>query len=55
MWMLSLFAALNSWRRFRKNVRALAALDDHMLQDIGMNRTEVASRAWEQSRILTVR
>ena len=32
------------WRRFRRNIRRLAALDDRLLADIGVARAEIAAR-----------
>jgi len=38
-----------SWRRYRASLRALSRLDDRMLQDIGLNRSQIPGVAWEAS------
>ena len=47
MWIASLLAAFSTWRRYRNTRRELARLDDRALRDIGLNRTEIKSRAWQ--------
>jgi uncharacterized protein YjiS (DUF1127 family) len=44
-----LFAQLNGWLEHRRNYRAtvkeLSALNDHLLADIGVKRSEIAAHA----------
>ena len=43
-------AALRRWLRDRSNLRVLAALDDHLLDDIGMARADIGSTSRRFSR-----
>lgn len=45
MYLASLIRGLAAWRRYRKAVQQLAALDDRTLQDIGLNRTQIRKAA----------
>jgi uncharacterized protein YjiS (DUF1127 family) len=47
-------AAIRRWMRNRSNLRVLAALDDHLLDDIGLARADLgrsSSRFWRWYRI----
>ncbi|MFT6450965.1 MAG: hypothetical protein ACJA06_000445 [Halocynthiibacter sp.] len=35
--------ALQSWNELRKTRKALGALNDHMLEDIGLTRSDIAA------------
>jgi uncharacterized protein YjiS (DUF1127 family) len=50
MWIASLVAALRTWKRYRITVRQLSQLDNRMLRDIGLDRSEIESRAWHSVR-----
>ena len=39
--------ALRTWHRRARARRFLSRLDDHMLADIGLNRTDVNKRFWQ--------
>lgn len=49
MWLLSIFSAIGKYLKFRRNLRDLRMLDERTLRDIGMNRTELAGRLWDQA------
>ena len=38
-------AALRRWLRYRRNLYALATLDDHILHDIGLRRVDLVREA----------
>jgi uncharacterized protein YjiS (DUF1127 family) len=40
-------ARIDAWREARRTTRALTALDDHVLHDLGLDRSEVPSLAAE--------
>ncbi|GEP05842.1 DUF1127 domain-containing protein [Methylobacterium oxalidis] len=40
----SIVRNIRIWRQTRRNVRYLAALDDRLLADIGIERTDLAKR-----------
>jgi uncharacterized protein YjiS (DUF1127 family) len=42
--------AVRRWMRYRKNIEALAKLDDRMLRDIGLTRSAIQSAAWTNAR-----
>ncbi len=50
MWIANLFRLAATWRRYRAGVRELSQLDDRMLHDIGLNRTQIQSAAWNGAR-----
>lgn len=50
MWIASLVSAFKAWARYRSTVRELSMLDNRMLQDIGLDRSEIESRAWQSVR-----
>lgn len=41
---------LRVWRRYRKSVQELSDLGDRELLEIGINRNEIASIAWDDAR-----
>lgn len=45
MFILSIFAALARWRRYRRSLRLLASFDDRMLADVGISRGEIPRAA----------
>jgi uncharacterized protein YjiS (DUF1127 family) len=47
MYIAALFQSFAAWRKYRTAVRALAALDDRALRDIGLNRTQIRQAAWQ--------
>ncbi|MCL4767356.1 MAG: DUF1127 domain-containing protein [Hyphomicrobiaceae bacterium] len=44
-WIRARSEAYGKWRQRRATARALYALDDHLLRDIGLDRSEVMSLA----------
>jgi len=50
MWIASIISAFKAWSRYRVTVRELSMLDNRMLQDIGLDRSEIESRAWQSVR-----
>jgi uncharacterized protein YjiS (DUF1127 family) len=42
----ALFTKLASWRKLTLAERELASLDDRMLEDIGVPRSEIHQRVW---------
>jgi uncharacterized protein YjiS (DUF1127 family) len=42
--------AFRRWVHYRRNLRALAQLDDRMLRDIGLNRSGLDYTAWTSER-----
>lgn len=48
---LSRFIRLvRTWWRYNESVRELARLNDRELADIGINRSEIATVAWQNAR-----
>ena len=45
MYLASLIRGFAAWRRYRSAVRELAQLDDRILADIGLNRTQIRQAA----------
>jgi len=45
MWLATLIHTFSVWRRYRSDRRTLAALDDRMLRDIGLYRTDIMAVA----------
>jgi uncharacterized protein YjiS (DUF1127 family) len=45
MYIGSLIRAIAAWRRYRTAVQELAQLDDRILADIGLNRTQIRQAA----------
>ena len=45
MYIGSLTRAIAAWRRYRSAVQELAQLDDRILADIGLNRTQIRQAA----------
>jgi uncharacterized protein YjiS (DUF1127 family) len=45
MYIGSLIRAIAAWRRYRTAVKELAQLDDRILADIGLNRTQIRQAA----------
>ena len=41
MYLAHLFRAFAAWRQYRIAARELSELDDRMLQDLGLNRTQI--------------
>lgn len=50
MWIANLFRLAATWRRYRTGLRELSQLDDRMLSDIGLNRTQIEAAAWKGAR-----
>jgi uncharacterized protein YjiS (DUF1127 family) len=42
--------AVRRWMRYRKNIEALAKLDDRMLRDIGLTRSSLENAVWVNAR-----
>jgi uncharacterized protein YjiS (DUF1127 family) len=45
MYLSHLIRGFAAWRKYRKAVQQLAALDDRTLSDIGLNRSSIRSAA----------
>lgn len=50
MWIASLVTAFRAWARYRVTVRELSMLDNRMLRDIGLDRSEIERSAWDSVR-----
>jgi len=46
MYIGSFIRAFAAWRRYRSAVQQLSQLDDRILADIGLNRTQIQQAAW---------
>jgi len=47
---MNLFRSFNNWRRYRTTVNELSRLSTHELNDLGINRSEIATIARKASR-----
>ena len=47
-WLQRYFNYLKTWRKHRKVIKELNALDDKTLADIGINRCDIDSLIWLQ-------
>lgn len=47
MWPSLLVHAFRMWLRSRRDIRELAARNEHSLRDIGVNRREIPRRRWD--------
>jgi uncharacterized protein YjiS (DUF1127 family) len=45
-WLVAVMGALGAWRERYQQRRILDALSDHMLNDIGVSRTDLARDEW---------
>jgi uncharacterized protein YjiS (DUF1127 family) len=45
MYLANLMRGFAAWRRYRSAVRQLADLDDRILRDIGLNRSQIKQAA----------
>ena len=50
MFLTSLVRIYRRWRRYDASLRELSRLGDRELADIGVNRSEITSIAWEHAR-----
>ncbi|MDP2330241.1 MAG: DUF1127 domain-containing protein [Reyranella sp.] len=47
MFIASLVGTLMRYLRYRAQLTSISKLDDHILRDIGLNRGELRSAAWD--------
>ncbi|MES2196731.1 MAG: DUF1127 domain-containing protein [Pseudomonadota bacterium] len=47
MFIASLVGAIAQYLRYRSQLTSISSLDDHTLRDIGLNRSELRSAAWD--------
>jgi len=48
MLLAALFGSVQRYLRYRALLSSIEILDDHMLYDIGLNRSELSAAAWAQ-------
>ena len=46
IWTAALARAFQVWRRYRACVRELVRLDDRLLADVGLTRSDIQAVAW---------
>ena len=44
----TLLAGIHRWLRYRETVRELSRLSDRDLDDLGINRADISSVAWDR-------
>lgn len=49
MFIASLVGAIAQYFRYRSQLISISRLDDHILRDIGLNRGELRSAAWDMA------
>jgi uncharacterized protein YjiS (DUF1127 family) len=49
MFIASLIGAIAQYLRYRSQLTSISRLDDHILRDIGLNRSELRSAAWDMA------
>ncbi len=49
MFIASLVGAIAQYLRYRSQFTSISRLDDHILRDIGLNRGELRSAAWDMA------
>jgi len=47
--LLKLFEAIKQYLRYREQLSCIAQLDEHILRDIGLNRSELSAAAWHRA------
>ncbi|MGA7804741.1 DUF1127 domain-containing protein [Bradyrhizobium sp.] len=48
MLLATLFGTVQRYLRYRAQLLSIEALDDHMLNDIGLRRSDLSEAAWHQ-------
>ena len=49
MYISAFLRAFDKWRRYRSAIRELSALDDRILNDIGLSRATIRKVSWTGS------
>jgi uncharacterized protein YjiS (DUF1127 family) len=49
MFIASLVGAIAQYLRYRSQLTSISSLDDRILRDIGLNRSELRSAAWDMA------